>query len=235
MKKISLCSLFIFSLIFISYSQFTFGQAKIELKNMEIDWGDVNYQVLLSEKIVFTNTGKDTLKISNVRAGCGCTTVPGYSENIAPGDTGYIGFDLNIKTYNGKVSKSISFTTNDPETPRVTYLLKCNVIRPFIITPRYISFDKLYVGEEGQSTTIIKNTSKFDAQIDSIEISLPLLKINLKAGDVIKAGESYSLVSSLTPAEKGHIRCNIKIYVTHPDEKVIDVSAYGRVIVRSKE
>lgn len=211
------------------------AQPKALLINKEKNWGDVHYQVDLTTTIFIKNIGTDTLKILDIKPGCGCTTIPGYSNNIKPGDTAKITVDLNIKTFNGEITKSVSILTNDTENQKLVYLLKCNVIRPFVIIPRYISFDKLYVGELGHTTTIIKNTSKVDAKIKSIEKTQDNIIINLKEGDIIKSDESFNLETSITPENKGHIQAKIKIYLEHPDEEFIELSAYGRVIERKNK
>ena len=156
------------------------AQPSAVLLEKEKSWGDVHYQVALTTDIHLYNAGKDTLKILDVRPGCGCTTVPGYPENIAPGDTATIAVDLNIKTFSGQITKSVTITTNDPQNYRLVYLLKCNVIRPFVIVPRYISFDKLYINELATTKTQIKNTSRtYDSSINSklIELTNKRLKI----------------------------------------------------------
>ena len=65
-----------------------------------------------------TNTGKDTLKIENVTASCGCTTPKWSSEPVKPGQTATItvgynaagegNFEKNVTiTYNGTLTKTI--------------------------------------------------------------------------------------------------------------------------------
>ncbi|MBQ6269772.1 MAG: DUF1573 domain-containing protein [Bacteroidetes bacterium] len=206
------------------------AQPSAVLLEKEKSWGDVHYQVALTTDIHLYNAGKDTLKILDVRPGCGCTTVPGYPENIAPGDTATIAVDLNIKTFSGQITKSVTITTNDPQNYRLVYLLKCNVIRPFVIVPRYISFDKLYINELATTKTQIKNTSKATAKIKDIIIERSNLKVNLKPGDEIKPDETFELETSITPDKLGHIHGKIKILIDHPDEEFIELSAYGRVI-----
>jgi len=222
------------SLFVLASSQFQiFAQPKIKMLKTEKNWGDVNYQHTLSEEIKFINIGDDTLKIIDIRPGCGCTVVPSYSSQVAPGDTGSISIKLNVKTYTGQITKSVNIFTTDPSSAHVTYLLKCNVIRPFVIIPRYISFDKLYVGQEGTANTIIKNTSNIDATIKNIETSSNLLELNIKEGDIIKSGESMTITTKVVPKEKGHIRETIKLILDHPDEEFIELSAYGRAIIKN--
>ena len=48
----------------------------------------------VTKKITFTNTGGSPLTLKNIKAGCGCTTVQGWQQTVAPGH-----FALAVKDY----------------------------------------------------------------------------------------------------------------------------------------
>ncbi|HDS01855.1 MAG TPA: DUF1573 domain-containing protein, partial [candidate division Zixibacteria bacterium] len=54
------------------------------------------------------NRGNDTLRITKVRPGCGCTVAPLDKSNIAPGDTAYLDMYFDSKRLTGLVKKGIT-------------------------------------------------------------------------------------------------------------------------------
>lgn len=60
----------------------------------------------------FSNEGTDTLKLANVKPGCGCTTADWSKGPILPGQKGYIKAEYNPKNRAGVFSKAITVTSN---------------------------------------------------------------------------------------------------------------------------
>jgi hypothetical protein len=86
---------------------------------IEVDTADYNIGAFIegqaqTVKHVFriTNAGDSALIITNVRPGCGCTTVS-HDTVIAPGATGAITAEINTANiHNGEFHKSITVTSN---------------------------------------------------------------------------------------------------------------------------
>ncbi len=212
------------------------SQPKIHFVEKEIDFGKVSYRDNLKGRIYITNTGSDTLVITDVKPGCGCTSAPLSKNKIAPvnkegkGDTAIVDIEWSVKNFSGNTTKSIDIISNDPKTSKTPVFVKANIIRPFVIQPRYINFDKLYVGKLDSSHTVIKNTSKDDATILDVIKSSDKILVNLKKGDVLKAGESVTLTVTTTPQSAGTVRETIQLQLKHPDEEKLDFTVYGRAI-----
>ena len=67
----------------------------------------------VAHRFVFTNTGSEKLVIDEVKAGCGCTTVPYYSSRvISPGDTGSVKVKLETAGLFGYQAKLILVRSN---------------------------------------------------------------------------------------------------------------------------
>lgn len=67
---------------------------------------------VIKHRYSFTNTGEHPLKLTRVKASCGCTT-PNYSkEEIAPGEEGFIDVSFNSKGKTGPQTKTITVTGN---------------------------------------------------------------------------------------------------------------------------
>ncbi|UAY51402.1 DUF1573 domain-containing protein [Ferruginibacter albus] len=129
MKKL----FFLFSIALISFSSYaqtaTSGQTILtgvktgdilDLKETEFDFGKIPQGKPVTHIFHVANTGKDSLKIANVQASCGCTT-PEWDRDkvVAPGE----GTDITVG-YNaandGPFTKFITITYNDNKTKQIT-------------------------------------------------------------------------------------------------------------------
>lgn len=80
------------------------------------DFGKIPQGVPASHEYWFTNTGTDTLVISNVKKTCGCTTPAWTKDPIPPGEKGYIKATYNAAAM-GKFHKAVIVTSNaEPKT-----------------------------------------------------------------------------------------------------------------------
>jgi len=61
----------------------------------------------------FKNTGKNPLYVTDVRAGCGCTTPDPPKEPIAPGAEGVIRAKFNSSNFTGHVTKEVYVQANN--------------------------------------------------------------------------------------------------------------------------
>lgn len=76
------------------------------------DFGEVPEGTKVTHQFSFTNTGENPLKLTRVKASCGCTT-PSFSEDpIAPGETGFIDVEFDSSGKPGFQNKSVTVTGN---------------------------------------------------------------------------------------------------------------------------
>lgn len=61
----------------------------------------------------FKNTGNKPLTITDVHAGCGCTTPDRPKEPIAPGAEGVIKAKFNSENFSGHVTKEVTVSANN--------------------------------------------------------------------------------------------------------------------------
>lgn len=90
----------------------------ISWKENSHDFGDIEKGKPASHDFVFTNTTKETVLITNVKASCGCTATKYTKTPIKPGETGSI-----TATYNaarpGSFNKQVTVTTSDSDVNKV--------------------------------------------------------------------------------------------------------------------
>ncbi len=81
------------------------------------DFGKVKEGTVVEYIFRFQNTGKAPLKISDVKTSCGCTAALLSSERLAPGEEGTLKVELDTSKRSGKMSRTITITSNDPKDP----------------------------------------------------------------------------------------------------------------------
>ncbi|MEL7221634.1 MAG: DUF1573 domain-containing protein [Bacteroidota bacterium] len=82
------------------------------------DFGTVDEGELVSHTYSFTNTGDETLVLSDAKGSCGCTVPKWPREPIAPGQSADITVEFNSKNKKGKRNQKVTITanTNPPQT-----------------------------------------------------------------------------------------------------------------------
>lgn len=86
--------------------------AAITFDKTEHDFGTITNGTPVSTTFSYTNTGKNHLVISDIKATCGCTVPSNWSKTpLPPGESAQFTVDFNGKGAN-KVSKTVTVTSN---------------------------------------------------------------------------------------------------------------------------
>jgi len=103
---------------------------KAAAQQMEYDFGEVPRGDHVKYNFVISNVGGDVLKISDVRASCGCTAAKPEKDDLAPGESTNIKVDFNSTGRSGRQTKYITVKTNDPDNPEMRFKLTGVVVEP---------------------------------------------------------------------------------------------------------
>lgn len=107
---------------------------EIKFVSMVHDYGTIQKGADGNCKFDFTNTGKEPLILSNVRASCGCTIPTWPKDPILPGKTSTINVHYDTNRL-GMINKQITVTSNAKNSTEVLNI-KGNVIdAPKEMTP----------------------------------------------------------------------------------------------------
>jgi len=146
------------------------------------------------------NLGNETLEIKKVKPSCGCTAAILSQKTILPGETGEIKATFKSASYNGKVKKTISVLSNDPDTPSFKLTIFGEVIEEISIKPKNINFGSFRA--DNQTDKIVKVTIKSlsgpDFKITKTTPSKPFVETTAIED---KSGE-YTLVATLKDYHK---------------------------------
>ncbi len=73
--------------------------------------------------------GKGSLEIKDIKTSCGCTAALVSSKNIEPGKSGTLKVELDTKNRTGRMSRTISVRTNDPDQPDKVLTIYADVVK----------------------------------------------------------------------------------------------------------
>ncbi|MEI6090784.1 MAG: DUF1573 domain-containing protein [bacterium] len=224
MNRISLVMLL--ALVFLTSS--CFSQPKLEIEGGDTyDWGKINPKGQpLTAQIKFFNRGTDTLKITEVKPGCGCTTAPLDKNNIEPGGFATLSVTLKVSS-DGPVSKSITIRSNDQAFPVKYLILKAEITSPIGLSVPYIAMTNMNLNQETISKITIKNNTAKIVKMDSVIIEPKGLLVNIKKGTKIPANSEISLEVKFTPKEAKNMQGKISIYTNSAEQKKVDISVWG--------
>jgi len=101
---------------------------KLIFKEETYSFGEVPEGPQVTHEFKFSNTGKEPLILSNVKASCGCTTPSWPKEPILPGKDAIILVTYNTQGRPGPFTKSITITSN-ADTPSKVIFIKGEVVK----------------------------------------------------------------------------------------------------------
>jgi len=84
----------------------------VKFQNDTYDFSKIKEGEKITHKFEFTNTGKSPLIISDVQAGCGCTTPKFDKKPVNPGEQGSIEIGFNSSGQRGTQHKIITVYSN---------------------------------------------------------------------------------------------------------------------------
>lgn len=124
-------------------------------------------------RFVLRNTSEDTVRVTSVKASCGCTAAVVSGSTIPPGGTTAVDVTfLPPRTTNGHVGKTVSvYTEGDPQKQ---YLLRieAEITSYFTVTPEKIQMDTLITRNVATTTLRLTNASKDTQRIVEVQGAL---------------------------------------------------------------
>jgi len=190
-----------------------FAKPAIKFKSVTVDFGEVTSGKVVDILFEFENAGNDTLHIKNIIPSCGCTTADLAKKEFQPGEKGTIASKFNTSGYNGKVVKTITVTSNDPNAPETRLTMKGTVIlKDFAqagLKPEQIDFAAVAVGKTYVRTLNLSNSGNQDLRIIEVSCS-PEVSVEFSA-NTVAAKKSTEITLKFTPFDPGSFNNLVKI------------------------
>ncbi len=181
----------------------------------------------LSHTYTIRNDGKEALVITKVKPSCGCTKAGAHPASIPPGESGEFSFSVDSKKLRGRFQKTVTISSNDPETPNLRLTLAGIVKRYVDVLPGNATFGKVSLSEPQER--ILKITNNTENPLE--------LKVSKKVDgpftfDLVEKekGKSFELKIKITPPySPGRIRGKIELTTNIDGQPSIPVNAHATV------
>ncbi len=197
-----------------------------------VDWGKIHKtENPLTAKVKIFNDGDDTLKILNVKPGCGCTTAPLDKKEIEPKGFATLDITLHLPNHPGQITKAIAIYTNDTNNPETFLYLKAEIIPPLKFFPdTKVLASNLLVGDTASYKIIVQNLTETDIVIKEPKAEPEdEISSNLRPDIVLKPKDQYTLEIRVFPNNVGNFNGKIKFKTTYPDLPRVEIPVFGVV------
>ncbi|MEL6133787.1 MAG: DUF1573 domain-containing protein [Bacteroidota bacterium] len=108
------------TVLFLGFGLMAFAQ-KIQFEKTTHEFGEMDKGDKAEYTFSFTNASEEPIKLSRVRASCGCTTPKWTTEEVKPGDEGEISVKYNTNRI-GAFTKTVTVTYDSVEKPVILYI-----------------------------------------------------------------------------------------------------------------
>jgi hypothetical protein len=184
----------------------SYGQSAIKVPEESFDFGYAPQGANICHRYWLFSTGTDTLRISNVKPGCGCTKAPLEKSVIAPGDSTMVELIFNTRKYSGKMNKSATITSNTSQaTNQISFWTSVmngiDTTLPAAFTPEIVTVHR--VTEKAPDKLVVSIRNNTAAEIVPSLDGCPRDLFDVKLPKKIKAGktaEAEIKISQTAPA-----------------------------------
>jgi len=171
--------------------------AKINFEKTQLDFGELESGKTADLEFKFENTGDETLIIKNISSSCGCTVTKVEKKEYKPGEKGTIPVKFFSRGYNGKIIKTITVSTNDPDNVYSRLKIVGNVfLKDFaqltLISSDRIDFKEVALGEKRSETVKFKNSGTIELRVIEV-VHAP--EINLEFSKIVLAPEEEAEIT----------------------------------------
>ena len=209
--------------------------AAIETDKSSLNFGNVYAGSSKSMAIRISNTGTDTLTISDITTNKPEFTVDIASRVLAPGDA----FDDTVRfspTADGPVSGNLTLTSNAPGSPKIVTLSGTGTTEVILtIDPSAVNFGDVNVGAHKDTTLTISNTGNYTLLISSFTAGDPHFTLETPIEAIAPSG-SKTFTLRFAPNAVGPLSTAFIVTsnaLTSPDTIVVQGTGKEVTAVRS--
>jgi hypothetical protein len=197
--------------------------AVITFESTLVDLGTVTRGEPLTRTVTFSNTGSTPLTITKLKASCGCTTVKGGEQTVAPGQQGSFELKLDTTKFMGPVSKTVDVESNATN-GMVRLSLKASIWSPVTVHPPTVSFGTAIKGTTVEPRVIeVTVTDAEPLPIAGFTCSNPYFKTEMKT---VEEGRRYQISVAVpelgTRTQSGELILDLQ----HPKMKELKIPVH---------
>ena len=193
-----------------------------------VDFGDVKVTEHKEVVVQVMNSGKELIKIDDVKGSCGCLKVDMPDRSIEPGKSATLKLGFTGQSGKRPESYSVSVITNEEGRPKVILPVKGKVIQTFIVDPVTLYFED---GAKGVAKTQETVITRVDGKPFNIKaVSAQHKELSFKWEPVAGSNASaYKIFVTLTGIEPCSFTEGAAILTDHPTVPAMPIHIGARV------
>lgn len=166
------------------------SNARLEVPETDFRFGYAPQNAKIAHNYWLRNAGPDTLHLSDVRPGCGCTKAPLKKRVLAAGDSTDVEVIFSTGAYSSNTRKSASIIADVPHmVPPLTFsafpVKNVDSLTPFTVSPPLVNLDSLKDQAMAGSLELqVKNTGTEPLTFKLISSPDDWFAINVPAGSI---------------------------------------------------
>ena len=182
---------------------------KLEVPETVFDYGYTTQGSKISHVFWLKNTGTDTLRLLDVRPGCGCTKSSLKKKALSPGDSTDVEVVFSTGAYSGALRKSSTILSESPGEGPLPLSFTASPtpnpdsVRPVTFSPPRLNLDSLRDLAKApvwEGKVSIRNWSGQSLQIRQVSPPLAHIHVETPKGD-IPPGKEASLHIKIDPVD----------------------------------
>ena len=194
------------------------------------NFGTVARGAKTEHRFTFTNNLQSEIRISSVRASCGCTTPSIVTQVVKPGEEGAIRTQFNTNSFLGQRGATVTVQFSRPQFAEVQLHVDGYVRRDIVFTPGDVNWGKVEEGNSAKKTVAIAYAGRGDWKITKVSCSNPNVKLDLVEKSRVGQRVNYELNVELEPsAEAGVINDDIIFETDDRRLRTVPLSMAGMV------
>lgn len=158
-----------------------FAAPALVAEQLEHDFGEVIQGSRVEYSFRFQNAGDQALEISQLRSSCGCTAALLSARRLSPGMLGELKVTFDSQGFRGQVQKMVTFETNDPKRPAVTFSLRGRVKAELYLSPERINWGRVSREKPLSAVVEIVNDSAGMIILQRPEVTTPDIQAELSS------------------------------------------------------
>ena len=198
-----------------------------------VEGGNFNLDTLMAgtvaeRKLTLKNDGTELLVLGKVEVSCGCTGTIISSDNLKAGESGTLLITFNSKNFSGKVHKTVTINSNDPQSPKTQVEFTGFVIEEVALSETRFSFKDAVAGERKTASVTLTNNGKQPLELKGYTSTLPGLTLTYPPS--VNPGETVQLVAEFVPKEpKKVVSSNVTVQTSNTNKPEILFYVFGNV------
>ena len=201
---------------------------KIVFEEKIYDFGKIYVGEIVKYGFKFKNQGSGELIINSVKSSCGCTAALVSKSNVLKGEDGEVQIKFNPGRYVGKVTKSVTVNSNDPENPSYKLTITGEIIEQVRVNPKQINFGIIRKGDSCIRNVEVKIVPELKIEVKKVESPNPYITITQNKTAV---NNIYNYQVSISKYDYiGKFNGIIFIYTSSSKQERIDIPFSGEVI-----